>query len=407
MLINLFFKMLSIKNLICIALFAFWATNFTTAIYYIVFLFLSFFVICRILLNPFLIFYSAQDKIAISFILVWIYGIILGLIRGNPIQYVCANFAGMICYMSYFYFVQFKCKLYQLTKIVLLCGIILSLYSIIRLFSFLLGFNISADVGISSTGQLRVYFSTLSIVYALLGGSFYLLLNRKIKVPFLFLNKSWIVFAYFILAIFALFFVASSKGFMLGGLFIIGIIPLCLYIRSLIHGRINPNLFGILFLFFIIVVALFYFDYFSIIENMFDGEDSSNSVRYEQLVDILNDCSFIGRGLGASVPNVVRSEEGPYGFELTFINLIHKFGFLSIILFFNWIYMFTKLIQFVFLRKSTFYSIIALSSLGYMFPSIGNPLLMHPSLVILNCLTLYFIKIIDYSEKNICLHGNI
>lgn len=107
---------------------------------------------------------------------------------------------------------------------------------------------------------------------------------------------------------------------------------------------------------------------------------------------MLDDLSFWGKGLGATISGIVRSQDAPYGFELTYINLIHKFGVFSLFLFGGWAYMFFRSICILWKSKNI-ESVIVFSSLGYMFPSIGNPLLMHPTLVLLNCLTLYLIKI--------------
>ena len=43
-------------------------------------------------------------------------------------------------------------------------------------------------------------------------------------------------------------------------------------------------------------------------------------------------------------------------------------------------------------------NVIMLSSLGYLFTSIGNPIVFHPSLVMMNAITLYHIKIEKLNE---------
>ena len=140
---------------------------------------------------------------------------------------------------------------------------------------------------------------------------------------------------------------------------------------------------------------------------MFEKEDISNIARYEQLNFLLADMKLLGNGLGATVPGYISNPELPYGFELTFINVIHKFGIFSIVLFFNWIYMFSYLFKQCWNKKNIITNVVMLASLGYLFPSIGNPLLFHPSLVILNSIVLYHIKLEKNNAKKVCLLSNI
>lgn len=399
---------MSVKKVIYVILFLILATNFTTSSYYIMFIIVSLVVgvvVSRRMNFPL---YLKEDYIAFSFLAVWGYGFIMGLIRGNNPAYVCSNFAGMICYVFYFYLIYIKADLRSLSKIIISAGILLSCISILRLFSYVFGVSIpliAGDVGISSTGQLRVYFSTLCVSYSALGISFYALLNKKYIPQDSILKNRILALLIFTLATASLFFIASSKGFLLGGIATIFIIIVALYSKRIIKGKIPYSLMPIIILIAIIFGFLVYLDYFSIFEMMFNAEDSSNKVRYDQLTYLIDDINLLGNGLGAVIPGVIRSDEGPYGFELTYINLIHKFGVFSLVLFGNWIYMFFSLFKKILTRTHVFYSIIAVSALGYLFPSIGNPLLMHPSLVILNSIVLYYIRVINNEKKNFRMHG--
>ena len=395
--INHSFSTISFRNIFSVLLCLFWCTNFTTEVYYVFFIPIPILLFVWICINNYRVpLLALEDKIALSFILVWLYGVIIGFIRGNQTNYIIANFAGMVCYLSYFCFSYFKCNIHTLNRILLWSGLIISLYAILKLFSYIYGISIpfiDSDVGTSSTGQLRVYFTTLSISYTLLGASFYSF-THKDSSSSSFLNIKIFSFICMVLTIAVFFFVSSSKGFLLGAAILIIIIGLGEHVVNLFHGKLNSNLLLLLLLLFIIVFFLYYYEYFSIVDMMFDKEDASNSTRYDQLVYLLDDCSWIGKGVGAVVPGIVRSEDGPYGFELTYINLVHKFGIFSLILFVNWAYMFVVLIKMILRRQHRLNAIIALSALGYLFPSIGNPMLMHPSLVVLNCLSLYYMKIL-------------
>jgi hypothetical protein len=351
-----------------------------------------------ILVYPKISFGRKEDYIALVFLLVWLYGFFRGLLNGNNRQYVVANFAGMICYFFYFVLLAFKCNLKILTKLLFLSGFILSLIVILRMVFFVLGVTIpffkDIDIYLSSTGQSRVYFSNIAITYSLFGSSFYALLFPFNLKTSSFLYRRGVAFLNFVLTAIVIFFITSSKGFLLGGLAILGLIIFASYIRDLLIVKFNKGVFGVILIVILLFSFLVYFGYFTIIENMFSAQDISNKMRYEQLHFILDDLTFFGKGLGATIDGLVRSEDAPYGYELTYLNLVHKFGFMSLFLFIGWIYMFIVSMRFIFMKKQTLYAIVALASLGYLFPSLGNPLLMHPSLVVLNCLTLYFLRVI-------------
>lgn len=390
-----------VNEIILFFLLIIWGTNLPTFIYYVIFILVFILALYQIVKYRKKIKFSQnEDNIALSFVLIWGYGIINGMLHENNMNYIVANFAGMICYIMYFIFTTLKLDKNRIIKIVFISGLSVSLIVVLRIVCFFINISnpivnsiIGEGVGMSSTGQVRVYFTTLASAYPLLGASLFILLYQYRKIDILRIDKISLALLYFILTVSSIMFFASSKGFLLGALFIILYLPFFISVKSLLIGRLNKALFILLVIALIILAFLLYFDYFSIIEMMFAREDESNSLRYEQLTYMLKDITFWGKGLGATVPGIVRSEEGPYGFELTYINLLHKFGVFALVLFFNWIYMFIKLAFFMIKKKSLFYSSVALSSLGYMFPSIGNPLLMHPSLVILNCLTLYLLRI--------------
>lgn len=389
-----------VDKIILLFLLIIWGTNLPTSIYYVVFTLVFILALYQIVKYRKKIKFSKnEDYIAFSFILIWGYGVANGILHGNNINYIVANFAGMICYIMYFIFTTLELDKKKIVKIVFISGLSVSLIVILRIICFFINISnpivdsiIGEGVGMSSTGQIRVYFTTLASAYPLLGASLFILLYQYREIDILRIDKIPLALLYFILTVSSIMFFASSKGFLLGALFIILCIPFFISVKSLLIGRLNKALFILFVIAFVILAFLLYFDYFSIIEMMFAREDESNSLRYEQLTYMLKDITLWGKGLGATVPGIVRSEEGPYGFELTYINLLHKFGVFALILFFNWLYMFIKLAFFMIKKKSLFYSSVALSSLGYMFPSIGNPLLMHPSLVVLNCLTLYLLR---------------
>lgn len=370
-------------------------TNFDTNIYYgILSAFLFYYVVVRRSIKSFAINAYIEDVIARNFLLVWLYGLVVGLLFGNNISHVIANFAGMVCYSLYFILVKEKPSVDRLTKVLLLGGVVISLYSIIRMCSYIFGVKlplISDEVGMASTGQFRLFFSNMSIIYVLLGCSFFSFMYN----PPLIKRRLWCFFISFS----SLVFVSASKGFMLGVLYVLFVSIFVFFYKNLHESKALPKLFLILILIISLLFLLSTFEYIEVLYKIFDNEDSSNEVRFEQLIYLLKDITFLGHGLGASVPGVVRDDAAPYGFELTYINLIHKFGILSLVLFANWFYMFYKSLNYCIHRRNIKQSIAVMSSLGYLMPAIGNPTLMHPSLVVMNSVALYLLRCINYDKK--------
>lgn len=378
------------------------STNLSTNIYYAFFaVFLGLFVV-HIFYKMKLVKLKKFDLIALSFILVWIYGIVIGLIRGNEIQYVFANFAGMSCYFMYFIFVNYKIDVNKLIKIVLLASLILSLLSSIGMLSYKTGIIIpsflSDSITYSSTGQVRIYTATLPVAFSLLGVSFYQILYNNKDLHFLNLHKRNYAVLLFIISFFSIFIVTASKGFTLGGIFIIFIIFLFSYGSQIARNRLHISFFLFILLIIVAIIIFNKLGYFNIITEMFSSNDIANIARYTQLDYILDDLTFWGNGLGSIVPGFISNRESPYGYELIYFNIIHKFGIFSIILFLNWIYMFIYLFKQCWNKNNIINNVIMLSSLGYLFTSIGNPIVFHPSLVMLNAISLYYIKIAKLNE---------
>lgn len=340
-----------------------------------------------------------EDFLILSMLCVWLYGIILGFLRKNNVNFIIANFAGMSLYITYYSFRLLNIKTVTIIKILKIAGFSVCLISFLRIFRFLFGLDygllnilISDDVGISSTGQFRIYFTTMCTAYGLMGISLYkVIFHRDITIP----NKKPNIctsLLCLILTIITLAFLSASKGFMLGVIVLLITIPLLCSQKSLKQYRINKKLFSLGLLLIIFTTCLFISDYFNIILSMFDSEDIANADRYEQLSYIIKDLNLLGNGLGATVPGSIRNIEKPYGFELTYLNIFHKFGIFAFIILYNYYYIIRKSIK-LFRNNGTMgYGVIAISCMGYLIPSIGNPLLFDPSMIILNCIVLYIIS---------------
>ena len=238
----------------------------------------------------------------------------------------------MFCYLLYYVFIILDISVIKLVNVLKFATISTSIIAIIYYVSDALGVdiaflnNILGDVNQgSSTGQLRAYFTDLNVGFTLWVVSFvYLLIEKKRKKIYLLQgisSKSYILF--FLWTTFILYFVTASKGFMLAGVFYAFLIPIILYVKRMLLGKASLNIFLFIILFFLIVLVLVTSDYVNIIIKMFDAEDDSNEIRYLQLAYIIEDVNLWGKGLGAIIPNFSRDANAEYGFELSYVNLIH------------------------------------------------------------------------------------
>lgn len=396
-----------IKNLILLLMFCLIGFNIGTGLCYVFFVFCLVVLFCMLLFGRIKIpFKYFEDYMPICFLLVWMYGVVLGLIRGNNTSYVVANFAGMCCYTLYYVISSFKLHFKALESLILYGGLSVCMISIIRIICFFLGIDLSymstvmgEGISLSSTGQLRVYFVGMAVEYVLLGMAWFYFLYKHQRCDVFLINGRWSAFVFFILSSLSLIVLAASKGFLLGAIVIIGFIPIFCSSSRLVRAKLPISSVWLILLCLGIVLFLVFSGYVNIIISMFDKKDVSNEARYDQLYFLLKDCSLMGKGLGATVPGSIRSEEAPYGFELTYINMIHKFGVFSIICFYMWGYMLYKSIKMMISKNHKKMGVFVFSSLGYLFPSIGNPLLMHPGLVFLNCVAIYTLRCSRVNNK--------
>jgi hypothetical protein len=167
---------------------------------------------------------------------------------------------------------------------------------------------------------------------------------------------------------------AGSRGFSLAGLYAVGVGGVFGLARNMRRKRGFPLLL-IVSLAILGLVFLRHTGYLSLIVDAFSSQDIGNQKRYEQVEPLMNDLSFLGRGAGAVVPNLLRSATSPYSNELSFLNLFHKYGVLGFLAVLAYVSTFLLgLRQARFLRNADFI-VLSLGALGFLFPALGNPVL--------------------------------
>ena len=337
--------------------------------------------------------YQIVDWIPYVFLLTWLYGGILGLVLENDFLFIVRNFAGMIFYSFYYILLLMKIRKSSLVKVILFSGLFYSIGSI-AIFLFyipsvdIIQFGIGRQRLLSSVGAI-VAFPLLSIILAnVLDQNLNSNSDEKLRNWFKILFSKPISPFVLIFLLFTTIILPLGKGNALGFLFIIGVLLLnkvknfrsvvvkllFLAVLSLSLVLINNQLSDLLGVF-----------------NVFSGTDPSNILRFEQFKIMISDLTFFGKGLGGTIKGYARGEFA-YGFEISYLNLIHKFGFFSIFLFIGYAFCIVLPINRIFknVNKNVNYLVIGLMT--FLFPALGNPMLFSASSCMMHCIAMYFLR---------------
>ncbi len=340
--------------------------------------------------------YNYIDLIPLLFLLVWLYGVFVGLLNNVPEKYVFRNFGGMVFYLIFYFFYVIKLNLFTIIRSVIFSAII----GIPVIFYITYLALINGDI--SGVGGERVVFCFLQMIifipFVLIFGNIFFPL-QELKKELIFKNSVGLLVVAS-LCYFSSVIISFSKGMILAS-FLVMFLIFVLRIFKGISFKIFIRISLIVFLF---IFLLIYFDLFSTLQELFSNKEVSNATRSIQSVYLIDDLTFFGRGLGSGLTNVsyTRADDAPYGFELTYLNLMHKFGFMSLILFAIYIYTFIKIFR-LFGKSaiSNFSGLLCLGLMAYVFPSIGNPFLLAPLAIVCHCLTLYILKLNDNNSLSI------
>jgi hypothetical protein len=309
------------------------------------------------------------------FLFIFLYGIIIGIINNNQINYIINNSAGfftLLFILTYnkYYNLLFNIKLIKIISLIIFIQIIASFlivfFTNIEVYNsenYLITTLLGDFKGGSSTGHFRLFSvkSIISIYFFLVLYAYYL--NKK-----KYLQSFIFLFFSFLLVI-----LLASKGMITGYIFL-------LFVNFLFINKSYKILIFISFLFIIFLILFIQLDLFLLITATFDKDDIANANRLQQINYLFKSGFPFGRGFGALIESEnFRSESSPYGFELSYYSYFHKFGVFILFFILFPLYVFIKNIIYKIKNKISFidFSIVLFSFL-YIMPSIGNPLLFHP-----------------------------
>jgi len=322
----------------------------------------------------------------------WLIGVMIGLINGAKPNLAFRNFFGLVVYLliPFMFIVQPSLKsvitMLYFAGVFQICYSLLNSYTIINPFAYHVESSLSEMRNFSSIGGIILF--PLFLV-----GLACKILPKKFM-PYDYgnvVNKLSDNYIFTFLSLYALIVPVFSKGFVLATIILFIFIFLLAFYYSISAMALRKNLI-ILFILLVAILCALPPSFYNILAHSFSSQEVSNATRAEQYDYLVNEFSLLGSGLGSILRSgYVRDYDCGYGFELTYINLIHKLGIFSMFLFSSYIITIVIPIVRVFNKVYVFESLFGLGLMGYLIVGAGNPLLLSVPGVIVHSVAIYLI----------------
>ncbi len=324
------------------------------------------------------------DLLFLLMLFAWGYGIIVGLLNNNSTSLIFRNFFGMTVYS--FYFILYKSQLNKEQ----VYSIILNFCHIVTLVILIFSIFILDHANI---GLIRLVYSSLQFYVFALIPIYIVSIKQKDEIKLVgsliiknTFGKTLALLIFIIISVF----LSLSKGMLLALLIVFGII----FIFTIPLKKkilIGASIFTLLFFFYSLYVST---PLFELLKSIFSAVDPSNESRYLQIKYLFEDSTFFGKGLGAGLSNGFnRDNILVYAFEVNYHNIIHKFGIISLLIFFTYCVVLYKILLNFSQRNEIKFTAMALGCVAaFLCMGIGNPVLFAPESVILHCFAIYLLR---------------
>lgn len=334
------------------------------------------------------------SKLWIFIVLSWLVGVLTGLLNGIYVGYVLRNFFGLLVYALFPVILLVSPTSRSLIMAVSGAGLVSILYGIDASF----GLVTSPDrwAGVASFSELRsMYNSGLITVFPLftvaLACQFFpagrLEVNHGKVLNLLFRSRLFLGLLLYVLTV-----PSFSKGFILATMLLLAGTSLLLLVDLFRTARITAS--GLLtFAVLLAVLSYVAITYHELIGFSYSSQESSNYIRREQFDYLVDEMRFWGNGLGSPLRSGYTRDDvgGGYGFELSYVSLVHKLGIFSLPLFLAYVLTVMISIRRILYKYCFFESFFALGSMGYLVVGAGNPLLLGPTAVVLHCVAIFIL----------------
>lgn len=325
----------------------------------------------------------------------WVYGVISGFLHGNEVEYVVTNFLGLAFYPAFYGLLASRVTPRQMILCVFAAASVYFVYGGWVLLVSLLEGSYFTDFADSISDYRVLYVSPTLYLVPFIAMALLRLSGATRPVPDAYWNAalpSWATGNLFLLAATVVFvFLSMSKGFIA---VVAGLVVICglLVVRD---SLTSPKARHIAF-FFLAALAVYMLvlsDLYEFLIFSFSSSEVSNATRSEQLGYLLDEISLLGAGLGAVLMSGhVRTPDAPYGFELTFFNIIHKLGWMAIPLFVGYLLPLIDGLRNIFTRTgSAMMGGFLIGGISFIIPGYANPLLLATNFVMLHCICLFVV----------------
>lgn len=331
---------------------------------------------------------STVDIIPAVFLFVWMLGVINGLLRDNGISNVLNNFVGMPFYLLYYLITaQKKLTAEIVSRIVIFASIIASVENLVAFHLYRSGHSVFWPIS-----NIRFNPETCSIVMSgicvlpltLVAWSLWCIMHKSGR------HRIWAIFLLGLSTISCLYTTDSGGArvaFIAVAFFVIALSP-CTNRDNAWYWIASVS-----FLLLVIAFGLSYELRTGAVSSIFSSTTSGNSKRMYQFTMVGNRIKWFGNGLGALFDAYLSEQSNTYGIEVSYLNLVDKFGVLSLPLFWSYAYTIVKeAISIIKIKELQEYGVIAIGLLAYLFVALGNPVLFSPYNVTLHILSLFLLR---------------
>lgn len=357
---------------------------------------------------------NIYELIPLFFSLSYCYGVGLGFLKGNPTSDVISNFAGLFLFFFLYYFSISKFSFDRILKIIKIIALIFIAELIIfLLISLLIGEDSSRLLAreymikglATSSGEYssRYFITNSGWVFTLVFVLFdYIISGKKENINKLKItskiNNSLLLYplciSFLVFILYLLIIKSSSKGFLLAG-----VIGLSIILASSFLHRTNGYI--KLSVIFIIAISIILNNTIQssidLFNSIFSADASGNLTRLAQIDVIKDRLLFFGNGLGS---NFETGDHHQYGIELTYLNLIDKLGIIGLLISLIYFLMYFKFAYYIIRSTHRFIGLLGLGLMSFIWPSIGNPMLLSVSYVIALLFSIRLICIAEQMKKH-------
>lgn len=340
--------------------------------YIVVAVYFTYMIICIFLRGKFVIL-KYPLIISGTMFFVWIYGLVLGVLNGNDTANIIRNFAGLAVYLLVIPLMNSNVKNEQYIKVIKKLSVYALLitiftYVMLTFFHFDILYNIpviNAFVGGGGIGGFVQYFCR-ELIHVTFAYNFFILLDNK---------RSLLSFIIVALCALEAVFINDSGGDALA-MGVLVIVIVLIQIQKMKPKAVIMALAGIVFL-----GALYIYRGEGLLNTLFSSDDGGNIRRWVEINYFMSHMSILGYGLGAPLGYAGAGGLYSYGTEMIYLNIFHKFGIFAMLIILCYVDTCIKSIQY--LRKN--YkpeSVIPISLMAYLIPSLANPMLFSTSTVL-------------------------